>query len=63
MHNISDISTDPGLIWEPQTGNGGLFTKKGYPARFSVIGTRDGVEIKVIVEPAGEGIITAFPNQ
>lgn len=62
MHHISDIATDPALKWIPQTGNGGWFTKAGKPARFSVEGVRDGVNIKVVIEPAGEGIITAFPK-
>ena len=38
-----------------------LFTKAGDPARFVVIGQREGVAIKVVLEPAGEGIITAHP--
>ncbi len=63
MHHVSDIATDPALQWVQQTGKAGsLFTKAGAPARFYVIGVRDGVGVKVIVEPAGEGIITAFPN-
>lgn len=62
MHHVSDIATDPALKWVPQTGNGGWFTKAGNPARFSLDGVRDGVNIKVIAEPAGEGIITAFPK-
>lgn len=62
MHNVSDIATDPALTWVQQTGNAGsLFTKAGAPARFFVTGAREGVGIKVILEPAGEGIITAFP--
>ena len=62
MHNVSDIATDPALEWRPQTGNGGLFTKAGNPARFAVEGVRDGINVRVIVEPAGEGIVTAFPR-
>lgn len=61
MHEISDIATDPKLKWVPQTGNGGLFTNKGMPAKFHVIGIRDGVKIQVILEPAGRGIVTAYP--
>jgi hypothetical protein len=62
MHHVSDIATDPSLTWVQQTGKAGsLFTKAGDPARFFVIGEREGVRIKVILEPAGEGIITAFP--
>lgn len=63
MTHASDIATDPSLTWRPQSGKAGaLFTKAGDPARFSVVGTREGIEIKVVVEPAGEGIITAHPH-
>jgi hypothetical protein len=68
MSTISDIATDPALSWKPQTGSGGLFTKSGKPARFVVTDANgnlpiiDGVPVKVIIEPAGEGIITAFPQ-
>lgn len=63
----ADIATDPALSWKPQTGSGGLFTKSGKPARFLVTDANgslsiiNGVPVKVIIEPAGEGIITAFP--
>ena len=61
MHEISDIATDPNLKWIPRSGNGGSFTKAGKPSRFIVEGVRDKVKIRVVVEPAGEGIITGFP--
>ncbi|MBQ9724991.1 MAG: EndoU domain-containing protein, partial [Neisseriaceae bacterium] len=62
IHNVSDIATDPKLTWVQQTGSkGNLYTNKGMPSRFVVEGVRDGVKIRVIVEPAGKGIITAFP--
>ena len=64
MHNVSDIATDSNLTWVRQTGpEGSWFTRAGTPARFEVVGVRNGVEIKVVLEPAGEGIITAFPTQ
>jgi len=59
---IAEIVTDPNNAWTPQTGNGGFFTKAGNPARFIVEGTHDGLPVKVIIEPTGEGIITAFPQ-
>lgn len=37
------------------------FTKKGAPTRYEVIGNRGGMDIRVILEPGGEGIITAHP--
>ncbi|RLB52114.1 MAG: adhesin, partial [Deltaproteobacteria bacterium] len=62
MHNVSDIATDPDATWTWQTGRPGSdFTKAGRPSRVEVEGVRDGVNIRVILEPAGEGIITAHP--
>jgi hypothetical protein len=62
MQHVSDIATDPSLTWIQQTGRAGsLFTRAGDPARVFVIGERAGVQIKVVVAPAGEGIITAHP--
>lgn len=64
MHYISEIATDPKSQWKQITGKiGNQTTKNGLPVRFQVIGTREGVNIKVIVEPGGEGIITGYPIQ
>lgn len=41
---------------------GAQFTTKGKPVRWAVEGVRDGVSIRVIVEPHREGIITAYPK-
>jgi Bacterial EndoU nuclease len=63
MHHISDIATDPDLAWKQSSGPlGAEFTKKGNPVRFTVEGVREGVNIKVVVEPGGEGIITGHPQ-
>lgn len=61
MGAISDIATDPKLKWIPQTGTGGSYTRSGLPAKFLVEGVYDNVKIRVIIQPASEGIITAFP--
>lgn len=62
MHNVSDIATDPSLPVTQKTGPpGSQYTNAGNPARQEAIGERDGVNIRVITEPAGEGIITAHP--
>ncbi len=55
MHYISDIATDPKLDWKP-----GRVVKGNQ--RYEVIGVREGIKIKIIIEPKGEGIITAFPK-
>ena len=59
MHEVSDIASDPTLRAVRPDGKTDLFYKSGKPARFVVEGVREGVTIKVVVEPAGEGIITA----
>jgi hypothetical protein len=62
MHNISDIATDPKIEWMQITGkNGAEFTRNGLPVRYQAIGNRDGIPIKTIIEPGGEGIITGYP--
>lgn len=62
MHEVSDVLTDPDVKWIQQTGpDGADFTRAGDPTRWTATAIRDGVEIKVVVEPAGKGIITAIP--
>lgn len=56
MHHVSDVATDPA------SSSKALPKKKGFPQRYAVEGVRNGVPIKVIYEPDGEGIITAYPN-
>jgi RHS repeat-associated protein len=63
MHHVSDIATDPSLRRINQTGRQGeLYTRRGLPARQVVYGERRGVCVKVVIEPMGEGIITAHPT-
>ena len=62
MHSVSDVATDPSLQWNWTKGGPSGYTKAGDPGRAWVAGVRNGVCIKVVVEPAGEGIITAFPS-
>lgn len=60
MHEVSDIVTDPKYDWIQQTGKkGATHTKKGIPVKYEIIGERDGTKVRVIVQPEGEGIITA----
>ncbi|HEY5978166.1 MAG TPA: EndoU domain-containing protein [Microlunatus sp.] len=62
MQEISDVATDPSLPRIQQTGAAGAtLTKSGKPVRFKVEGVRDGVRIRVILEPGGVGIVTGFP--
>jgi len=52
MNAVSDIATDPNIPWKPNK----------YPGRVEATGIRDGISITVIIEPDGDGIITAWPN-
>jgi hypothetical protein len=69
---VSDIVTDPQTVWTQQSGPGqgtqvrGLptnppTTAAGAPVRYRAEVVWEGVTIRVVVEPGGEGIITAFP--
>ncbi|MCB1245497.1 MAG: EndoU domain-containing protein [Verrucomicrobiae bacterium] len=62
MAEISELVSDEALEWTQVTGAAGAnLTKKGNAIRWKVEGVRDGVTIRAIIEPRGEGIITAFP--
>jgi hypothetical protein len=62
MHEVSDVATDPKLQWVQQSGaKGAMFTRRGLPAVYTVTGERGGIPIKVVLEPAGRGIVTAHP--
>ncbi|KKM44258.1 EndoU domain-containing protein [Rathayibacter toxicus] len=62
-HYILDIANDPRLTWKPHYENVvGNFTKSGTSVRFTVFGVREGITIKVVIEPFGEGILTAYPS-
>jgi uncharacterized protein YukE len=58
---VSDIATDPNSIAKGMPNDGHMFSNSGKPIRWRLYGERDGVQIRVVVEPGGEGIITAFP--
>jgi hypothetical protein len=62
LHEVSDIVTDPNVTFTRPDGQTGLYYNSGKPARFVGYGVRDGVRIKVVYEPAGEGVITAYPK-
>jgi len=61
MAHISDIVADPRSTWSEGGPGGALLTKTGRPARFVVRGERQGIQIKVVTAPAGEGVVTAYP--
>jgi hypothetical protein len=59
MHYVSDVATDPGIVWKKATKPG--FIPKESCMRYEAVGIREGVKIRTIIEPHGEGIITGYP--
>ncbi len=62
VHEIGDIATSPTTTWYAQTGTGGIYTRRGEPAKWVAFETRDGVRIRVVFQPATGTVITAFPD-
>ncbi|MFB9588402.1 polymorphic toxin-type HINT domain-containing protein [Streptomyces racemochromogenes] len=59
---VADVATSPSSKWDWVKGpQGSTFTKKGTASRVAITGTYDGVDIKVIYEPASNRIITGYP--
>lgn len=74
---VEDVANSPKSIWQQSTGPGSgrnapktiggpdpnapLTTRNGRPVRFTVEGQNHSLDIRVIVEPGGEGIVTGFP--
>jgi hypothetical protein len=62
MHAVSDIASEPAQTCVQQTGKpGSLFTSTCDLTQFAGTGERGGERINV--EPAGVGMITAYPVQ
>ena len=74
---IEDVANSPNSTWKQSTGPGAsnapitvgmpdvnapVTTNKGTPIRFIVKGRNYGLNITVIIEPNGEGIITGYNN-
>jgi hypothetical protein len=70
---VAEITTNPATVWTQQSGPGqgstvtGLptnppTTAAGAPVRYRTNVVVEGVNIRVVVEPGGDGIITAFPE-
>ncbi|MCA6223107.1 EndoU domain-containing protein [Photorhabdus antumapuensis] len=63
INDIGDIATSPNTKWYAQTGNGGIYTSSGKPARWVSYEVKDGVRIRTVYEPATGKVITAFPDR
>ncbi|MDO0932943.1 polymorphic toxin-type HINT domain-containing protein [Streptomyces sp. DG2A-72] len=62
LDGIVDVATSPNSVRTQQTGRAGaLYTRNGDPSRWKVEGVVDGVNIRVIYEPATDRIVTGFP--
>jgi filamentous hemagglutinin len=62
VHNVTDIITDPSTKWFAQTGTGGNFTASGKPAKWISWEVREGIQVRVVFEPATGRVPTAFPD-
>ena len=60
LHHASDIATDPAAI-AGASNSTRLYNRAGDPIRNTFYGVRDGVIVKVVVEPATGRIVTAYP--
>lgn len=61
IQNVKDVIRDPNSEWTLANEKIKIPKPSGY-VRWKVKGTRDGIDIEVIVLPLGEGIITAYPR-
>lgn len=62
LDSIADVATSPSSGRTQQTGRAGaLYTRNGDPSRWKVEGVVDGVNIRVIYEPATGRVVTGFP--
>lgn len=72
MHVLSDIMSDPRQTWTQQTGpgtgtqitgypNNPPTTNAGNPVTYTGTAVRGGIEIKVVIEPGGRGLVTGYP--
>ena len=63
LENITSVAKDPNSTWTQRTGNPGAeFTNRGTPVKWAVEGTVDGINIRVIVEPSGRGVVSGYPT-
>ncbi|OZV81609.1 hypothetical protein CA850_10595 [Micromonospora echinospora] len=62
LDGVADVATNPSNSWTWQKGaHGSLYTRRGDPSRVKIEGVHDGVQIRVIFEPATDRVITGFP--
>ncbi|MEU8702411.1 polymorphic toxin-type HINT domain-containing protein [Streptomyces sp. NPDC048680] len=62
LDSIADVATSPSSVRTQQTGRpGALYTRNRDPSRWKVEGVVDGVNIRVIYEPATGRVVTGFP--
>lgn len=62
LDGVAEVATSPNSNWKQQTGSAGSdYTRRGNPSRWRVEGVVDGVNIRVIYEPANNRIVTGFP--
>ncbi|MFF3367199.1 EndoU domain-containing protein [Streptomyces misionensis] len=62
LDGVAEVATNPSSKWEWVKGApGSTLTRRGAPSRVAITGVYDGVDVKVIYEPASDRIITGYP--
>jgi hypothetical protein len=56
---VTSIANDPILPRKQITAKSGMWLPR--PPKFIIEGTREGIPIRVVVEPDDRGILTAYP--
>ncbi|HED7718520.1 TPA: RHS domain-containing protein, partial [Salmonella enterica] len=62
ISEVDDIVNSPSTKWYAQQGTGGALTKAGKAANWVAWEVRDGVQIRVVFQPAKGRIVTVFPD-
>ncbi|MFJ4551544.1 RHS repeat-associated core domain-containing protein [Streptomyces sp. NPDC088817] len=62
LDGVAEVATNPNSNWEWVKGaQGSTHTRRGAPSRVAITGEYDGVNVKVIYEPASDRIISGYP--
>lgn len=63
LDGIADVVTNSESSWQWQTGAAGsMYTHAGNPSRVKIIGEYNGLQIRVIYEPATGRVVTGFTH-
>ncbi|MFJ3528101.1 polymorphic toxin-type HINT domain-containing protein [Streptomyces sp. NPDC090132] len=62
LDGVAEVAANPNSKWDWVKGpQGSTHTRRGAPSRVAITGVYDGVDVKVIYEPASDRIISGYP--